>query len=127
MFSICIWSVKTLLKIIWRRFLVLRSERLLVSSATLLCKTQNIVYILYTIPVSFIKQDFKYLAQHNFFILKFHCFMCLLNSISSIIYLGQRCKGHSFLPNFSTPSNLFTLQVKTLHKINRIFLISLQI
>ena len=34
--------VKNFLKVLWWRFLVPRSERLLVSSATLLCKTQNI-------------------------------------------------------------------------------------
>ena len=35
--------VKTFLKNIWRQFLFPRSEHLLVSSATLLCKTQNIL------------------------------------------------------------------------------------
>ena len=35
--------VKTFLKILWWQFLVPSSEYLLVSSATLLCKTQNIL------------------------------------------------------------------------------------
>ena len=34
---------------------------------------------------------------------------------------------HSLLPNFSTSSNPFTLQVQTIHKINQILIISLQI
>ena len=42
--------------------------------------------------------------------------------------LGQRCKVHSFLPNFSTSSNpSFTLQVQTIHKTNQILLILPQI
>ena len=42
--------------------------------------------------------------------------------------LGQRCKIHSFLPNFSTSFNRFTLQVYiNIHKINQILLILLQI
>ena len=36
-------SIKTFLKTLWWRFLVPRSEHLLVSSATLSCKTQNIL------------------------------------------------------------------------------------
>ena len=38
-------SIKTFLKTLWWRFLVPRSEHLLVSSATLSCKTQNILTI----------------------------------------------------------------------------------
>ena len=44
--------VKTFLKILWLQFLVPHSEQLLVSSATLLCKTQNILtlsLLVYTI------------------------------------------------------------------------------
>ena len=41
--------------------------------------------------------------------------------------LGQRCKVQSFLPNFSTSSNTSTLQVQTIHKINRVLLILLYI
>ena len=37
------YMVKTFLKILWLQFLVPHSEHLLVSSATLLCKTQNIL------------------------------------------------------------------------------------
>ena len=38
-----VFMVKTFLKILWWQFLVSRSEYLLVSSATLSCKTQNIL------------------------------------------------------------------------------------
>ena len=41
--------------------------------------------------------------------------------------LGQRYKVQSFLLNFSTSSNPSTLQVSTIHKINRVLLILLQI
>ena len=41
--------------------------------------------------------------------------------------LGHWCKVHSFLPNLSTSLKPFSFPVKTIHKINWILLISLQI
>ena len=94
--------VKTFLKIIWRRFLVSHSEHLVSRSR----KTQNILtlpMLLYYNSILFIA-FFWYVSrlftawllrlfssiinvlsvsEHNFFILKFHCFMLLLNFITS--------------------------------------------
>ena len=91
--------VQTFLKMIWWRFFVPRSERLLISSATLSSETWNIsassvlVYCytnnfflrsfsLMHWSVQFINQGFK-CFEHNFFILKFHSFMLFLNFITS--------------------------------------------
>ena len=38
---------------------------------------------MYCCSVQFINQGFKCLVEHNFLILKFHCLMLLLNSITS--------------------------------------------
>ena len=79
--------VKTFLKILWRRFFVPRSKRLLVSSATLSCKTRNILtlsMLVYYNINSFLSEKFNNQFnnqgfKHNFFILRFHCFIFLLN------------------------------------------------
>ena len=89
--------VKSFLKILWWRFLVPRSKCLLVRSATLSCKTQNIltvsmlvyyntnIFFLRSFSPSLFSSSIKVssVSKHNFFILKFHCFMLLLNFITS--------------------------------------------
>ena len=92
--------VKTFLKILWWRFLVPRSNCLLVSSTTLSCKTQNIVTLsmLVLIQIAFFLRSISYAllsglfnsvikifiaSQRNFFIFEFHCFVLLLNFITS--------------------------------------------
>ena len=93
-FSIHILQVYIFLKILWLRCLFPCSEHLLVSSATLSCKKQNILTLsmlpLFSVShlciacwsVKFIKQGFKFLAEHTVFILKFYFFMLLLNFIT---------------------------------------------
>ena len=81
-----IYMVQTLLKIIWWWFLVPLSERLLNSSAALLCKTWKIstfsMSVCYNTNAFFLKsfllmpKDLS-VFEDNFFILKFHCFNVL--------------------------------------------------
>ena len=51
-------SIKTFLKILWWRFLVPRSEYLLVSNATLSCKTQNILTLSMLVSISYNTNSF---------------------------------------------------------------------
>ena len=95
-FSIYI-MVQTFLKTLWWRFLASRWECLIVSSATLLHKTWNIStlsMLVYTNnfflrSVSLMPGLFSSLikvlsvSKHTFFILEFHCFMLLINFVTS--------------------------------------------
>ena len=95
--------VKPFLKLFGDNFLFPAQSISCVSSATLLCKTKYFDYVSvsteYTVANCIIQiafcqrslwllvcwvhyQDLKCLAEHNFFTLKFHCFMLLLNSIT---------------------------------------------
>ena len=93
-----IYMVQTFFKIIWRQFLATHSERLILSSASLLCKTWNVSalsmlvyyntnscflrsFLVCTGTIQFINKGFKCFWA-NFFILKFHWFMLLLNFIT---------------------------------------------
>ena len=72
------YMVQTFLKILCWQFLVSHRERLFVSSGTLSCKTWNI-----SIFFSSSNQVFSIGFEHSFLILKFQCFMMLLNLITS--------------------------------------------
>ena len=104
--------VKTFLKILGWRFLFLaRSEHLLVSSVTLSCKTQYILtlsmLVYYKLNSFFLRNirtyalpgclvcspRFSAFLSYNFFILKFYCFMLLLNFITSKYRFFRRYLG----------------------------------
>ena len=101
--------VKTFLKIIWWRFLVPRSEHLLVSSATLSSKTQNILtlsMLVYCNTKSFFLRSFSLmqwlLVCSGSLVIKvfseLHCFMSFIVSCCSLILL---------LPNIISLEELF--------------------
>ena len=86
--------VKTFLKIISWQSVVPHAEHLLVSSATLLCRTQNIltlsmllifweVWLMHCLVCSVHLIKVLSVFEHNFFIWKIHCLMLLLNFITS--------------------------------------------
>ena len=93
------YMFKTFLKIIWWQFLLPYSEHTVVSSATLSCKTQNVLTLstlVYYNTNSFLWRSFSLIycltarSSLSFLIitLKLHCFMLLLNFITSNYFPG---------------------------------------
>ena len=104
-------SIKTFLKILWWQFLVPHSEHLLVSSATLLCKTQNILNLSMLVPISCIMQTAFFWEVYHFYALTADLFQFINNQgfkwTSFWIFIVSCCSLILLLPNIVSSEELF--------------------